>query len=278
MRTISEIKGEIAEEFMRNETASKLYGFEVGIPFSSFFSRVSIENVLIYVFAVATWSIERLVEEHKREIEDKISDMEAHRPQWYRRKVMAFMPGMLLVTDSDEYDTSGLREEEIEEMRVVKHAVAIENEDASILTIKVAGERGGERMPLSEEDERRLRNYIGEIKDAGVRVSLVNKEADLFDSLIEVYYDGMLSSSEVETVCRERIKGYIENLPFNGEYSNMGLVDALQGVDGVKIAEVKRASSRVSGESTSTMIDARITPTAGYFKMGEVELNMKEYD
>lgn len=279
MRTIAEIKESIAEEFMRNESAAKAYGFEAGEAFSAVFSRASVENVLMYVFAVAAWTLETLLSEHKSDVSAQIEAILPHRPKWYRDKMLKFMVGKELVTDSDEYDTTGMSDAEIDAARIVKHAVAVENEDASILTIKVAGENGnGERQPLNAAEERQLRAYIAEIKDAGVRTDLVNADADRYNCEIDVYYNPLLQPSGVETECREAIKVYIENLPFNGEYTNMALIDTLQGVEGVKIAELKRSTAQAADESTVTAINARITPRAGYFKTGEITLNMIAYD
>lgn len=121
------------------------------------------------------------------------------------------------------------------------------------------------------------RAYIAEIKDAGVRVNLVNQTADVFHCEVDVYFDALLLSESVETRCRETIRNYIENLPFNGEYTNMALVDELQKVDGVRIVEMVSASTEVSGESTPTDINARFTPAAGYFSAGNITVNMRSY-
>ena len=63
-----------------------------------------------------------------------------------------------------------------------------------------------------------------------------------------------------------------------GEYTNMALVDRLQSVGGVRIAELRASTSRAANEDTTTQIDARMTPAAGYFKPGEITVNMKAYD
>lgn len=278
MRSITEIKREIATEFMSNEAVAKVYGFEVESSFEKVFSALSVESVLMYVFAVCAWSVERLMAEHKMEVETRLKNTKAHRPKWYRDKVLAFMFGEALQGDSDEYDTAGMSDDDIEELRVVKHAVAVENDDESILIIKVAGEKEGKRQPLSYEEAEGLRAYIGEIKDAGVRVSLVNQEADEFNCEVDVYYDAILGEATVKGDCQSRIKDYIENLPFNGEYTNMALVDALQGVDGVKIAELKRSTAQAVGETESRQINARTRPVAGYFKEGVITLNMIAYE
>ena len=65
---------------------------------------------------------------------------------------------------------------------------------------------------------------------------------------------------------------------FNGEYTNMALVDALQTLDGVRIVEFRGATTVAAGEEVLVTIDARCIPAAGYFEMGDVILNMKAYN
>lgn len=277
-RSINEIKEEAAREFMKNEAAAERYGFAVGAAFGDYFGAASVENILLYVWAVCAWTVEQLVGRHKAEVTERLEELTAHRPKWYRDKVLGFMEGKALEPDSDRYDTVGMSEAEIAAARVVKHAVATESRDASLLTIKVAGESGGKRRPLSGEQERQLKAYISEIKDAGVRTALVNMEADTFGCTVDVYYNAVLEPGSVQTACEGAILDYIENLPFNGEYTNMALIDRLQAVEGVKIAELRDSTAQAADESTTTRINARITPKAGYFKPGTVTVNMKAYD
>ena len=56
-RNINDIKSEIAREFMRNEAAAGIYGFEPGAEFGSVFGAASIENILLYVWAVCALSL-----------------------------------------------------------------------------------------------------------------------------------------------------------------------------------------------------------------------------
>ncbi len=268
----------MAQEFMRNEQAAELYGFEPGAEFGDVFGAASVENILLYVWAVCAWTVEQLVTRHKKEVTAELEELIAHRPKWYRDKVLQFMEGKELEADRDTYDTEGMSASDVSAARVVKHAVATESRDASLLTIKVAGESGGERRPLTAEQERQLKAYISEIKDAGVRVSLVNMEADTFGCTVDVYYNAMLEPGAVQTACVGAIRDYIENLPFNGEYTNMSLVDRLQEVEGVKIVELRGSTAQAANESTTTQINARLTPAAGYFRPGEITVNMKAYD
>ena len=278
MRTIEQIKESIAADFMRNEHVAELFAFTPGDSFTSHFSKVSVIGILFYIFAVAAWTLEKLFDTYKGEVDTRIEEIIPHRPRWYRDKVLAFMKGKTLIADTDRYDTEGMTEDAIAAARVVKHAVAAESADASLLTIKVAGEKDGKRCRLDAETEAQLAAYIAEIKDAGVRTALVNIDPDRFNCEADVYYDPMLVAETVEAACREAVREYIENLPFNGEYTNMALVDALQTVEGVRIVEFRGATTVAAGEEVLVTIDARCIPAAGYFEMGDVVLNMKAYN
>ena len=271
-RTVTEIKESLAADFMRNEAAASAYEFTPGDNFTERFSKVSVENVLFYVVACAVWVLECLFDAHTAEVDSRIDEILPHRPKWYRDKALRFMKGKVLLPDSDEYDTSTMSEEEIAATRVVKHAVAVESRETSILTVKVAGESDGRRAPLDEETVQQLEAYFAEIKDAGVRINVVNKEGDPFSCEVDIYYDAMLTPETVKNDCEAAIKSYIENIPFNGEYTNMALVDTLQGVDGVKVVELTRASTG------GAAINARYVPDAGYFTVGTLTLNLKAYN
>jgi len=144
-RTIADIKDSMTADFMRNSDVARAYGFETGAAFSSHFSKVSVESLLFYIVACATWVLENLFDRHKKDVEERIEAIMPHRPKWYRDKVLGFMKDKTLVTDTDYYDTEGMSDGDIEVARVVKYAAATENADASILTIKVAGDAGGGR-------------------------------------------------------------------------------------------------------------------------------------
>lgn len=278
MRTIDTIKESIAVNFMKNKTAADAFGFSAGDDFTKHFSKVSIINLLFYIFASAAWVLENLFDAHKADIEARIEEIIPHRARWYKSKVLEFMKDKVLISDTDRYDTTGMTAEAIDAAHVVKYATADENKDASIVTIKVAGEQGGRRCRLSDEAETQLAAYLAEIKDAGVRIALVNMEPDTFNCSVDIYYNAMLLPENVQSACEAAIRAYIENLPFNGEYTNMALIDTLQNVDGVRIAEFRQASAAIADTPTLSVIDARHVPAAGYFRAGQITLTMKAYE
>jgi hypothetical protein len=262
---------------MSDETIMNAYNLQPGDTFDARFSKASLENIIFYIVAFCMWTLEILFDTFRADVTARIDEIIPHRAKWYRDKALNFMKNKTLIPDSDEYDTAGMEDSEIDAAHVIKHVVAIESNDASILILKIAGEGNGERSPVDADTQIQFETYISEIKDAGVRISIVNAEPDKFNCEVDVYYDAVLLPGDVENKCREAIKNYIENLPFNGEYSNMKLVDSLQIVEGVKIAEFKSASYLSINNSVTEPIDAKTVPYAGYFKLNDIVLNMKVY-
>ena len=118
MRTIEQIKETIAVDFMNNETVADMFGFPAGDNFAAHFSKVSIINILFYLFASAAWVLEQFFESHKKEVEARIDETIPHRPKWYRDKVLGFMKDMTLIPDTDDYDTSDMSDSDIEAAKV----------------------------------------------------------------------------------------------------------------------------------------------------------------
>ncbi len=285
MRTIQEIKESMTQAFMQNEEAANLWGFKPGDKWSAVMGRMSVENVLFYIVAVCCHVVERLMATHKSEVEELIATRVPHRAKWYRDKTLAFLDGKDLIDGTDEYATEGMSEEDIEALRVVKHAVAVEDMKSGVLVIKVAGEDAeGKRQPLTEEQSERLKEYLGEVKDAGVRIEVVNANPSGFVLEADVYYNALLDGEKVKEACEEAIQRYIENLEFNGILSRNGIEDVLRGVAGVEMVQLGVIEIHNSIASDVLLLpgangSAYCRPYAGYCTLEDdrISLNMKIY-
>lgn len=277
MRTLDQINQAIREEWMADAAVQETYGFAEGTAFTDQFSRVSIESVLFYCVAVCIYAVERLIGTHQTDINNQIATILPHRPLWYRMKALAFLKDVLLSPDTDQYDTSNLTEEAIAKARVVTHCAVSESPDASLLTIKVAGGEATAPQPLDEDTETQLRAYLQEIKDAGVRILLVNREADRLRLRLDVLFDAQKTQASMQTAVETAIRTYIATLDFGGEYSHMALIDAVQAVEGVRIAELRSAEVSPSESTNYTLIDMRYRPEAGYMTLENLTLNLEAY-
>lgn len=275
-RSITDIKKQMTDAFMADEYIREAYGFVEGDTFNGKFSSVSIESILFYIVAACIYTFEVLFDSYREDVNDTI-ETSAHTARWYRDKALAFMRDVPLVEDADYYDTSDMTDEEIEQAKVVKYAAATESKDSSLLTIKVATKgNNGELQPLDQTTD--LAAYLAEIKDAGVRINLINRAGDVFFYEMDVYYNPLINANTVKSAVEDAVKNYVQGLPFDGQYSNMGCIDAVQKVAGVEVAEIKSAVARASSETTMTLIDARYRPSAGYMTVGTAIINMKVYD
>lgn len=237
-------------------------------------SKTAIWRLLLYIVAVGTNVVESLWDAMKADVDEEIDAQKPHRLKWYRDKALAFMYNMTLPEDSDTYDTTGMTDDQIDSRKIVKFA-AVE-EMNNLVIIKVA-KGDDQREPLDDTEDSPeftlFKAYMQEIKDAGVRLSFVNQAGDAFSCALTVLYDPVLLESEVRAAVRKAIKSYIRGLPFNGEYTNMALIDAVQAVSGVKIAELTVAKA---GDSA---IAVRNKPAAGYYNVedDDITVNCEPY-
>ena len=282
-RTIQQIKSELTAAFMADTTLAANYGFTAGADFDKTFSKVSIENILLYIVAAALWTHERLFDEHRAEVENLIAQLKPHTLRWYVSKVKQYRNGQPLIDGTDQYDDTGLTDDDIAQRQVVHFAAA--TEAATTIYIKVATDNNGTKQPLTTDQLNGLKAYIAEVKDAGVRVEIINEAACRLQLSMAIYYDPMVLDGTGQNIhtaehpVDDAIRSYIENLPFNGEYSNTALTDVLQQVEGVRIPEILSAAESFDGVNY-TPIDVKAIPYSGYylFEPANITIDYRPYE
>jgi hypothetical protein len=267
-RTIAEIKKEITNRWMTDPVIVQAYKLASGAGFDSF-SKVSVESIFFYCIAAAVWTLEKLFDLHKEETSAMISELKPHSLRWYVSKAKAFLLGKSMVADADYYDTDGMTDEEIEALRVIKYAAAVER--SAVVYLKIATESGGSPEPVSTEVKAAFVEYLREVKDAGVVIEIVNEPAEHFKLAMDIYYNPMMMNGSGQNFSGEfpvpeTIKNFIKALPFNGEYRNASLVDALQAIDGVVIPELILAETSEDGLDWQ-QVTAKSNPRSGYYRI-----------
>ena len=269
MRTISDIKKELTDAFMADAQLQAAYGFAPGTAFDKQFSRISLESLLLYIVAFAQWTLEKLFDTHTQEVTDYIATMKPHTLRWYQEKAKAFLYGFNLIDGTDQFDTTGKSDDEIAQAQVVKFAAVTES--GATLYLKISGEESGRPKKLDASQKAAFEAYLHEYKDAGVRVDVTSEQGDYLRISLDVYYNPLLltatgqSKSDGTYPVEDAIKSYIEQLPFNGEYRNNALVDAIQQTTGVVMVQLHSAAQSVDNV-TYNPVTAFCTPFAGYFE------------
>lgn len=280
--TIAELKAQMTDAFMANETVKKAYNLQAGKSFEEQFSIVSLENILFFIVATAMWLNAQLFNQHKTDVLNILRLNKAHTPNWYATRAKEFQFGHELTEGTDQYNNSALTAEQIQAAQVVKFAAAVEADDQSVLFVKVATYNNNIKQPLNSIQLAAFNNYLSMIKDAGVRITVVNSPADDLHLEMDIYYDPLILDNEGRRLdgsdnapVQTAIRDYISKLSFNGLYVNQSLVDRLQTINGVEIAELKQASSRYGNQVNYRPINARSRPYAGYYQVTDRNLILR---
>ena len=240
-------------------------------------SKVAIWRLWVYIIAVAIWSLEKLFDQHRADIDKRLAELKPHTARWYRSKALAFQYGFDLLPNSDKFNNVGHTEEQIEASKIVKYSAVIESKNEGRLIVKIATEQGEQLQPITDAQKQAFEADLSEIKDAGVRLSVVNYQPDILHLQMKIVYDPLVLDSNGQSILHatkpveEAIKSYLKRLPFNGELVLAHLIDALQQAEGVKIPHLVLAQSKniTSGGSYGAFETIEISkiPTAGYFKI-----------
>ena len=238
-------------------------------------SKVAIWRLWVYIIAVAIWSLEKLFDQHRTDIDKRLAELKPHTARWYRSKALAFQYGFDLLPDSDTFNNQGHTEEAIEASKIIKYSAVIESKNEGRLIVKIAGEQGEQLQPITDAQKQAFEAYLQEIKDAGVRLSVVNYQPDILHLQMKIVYDPLVLDSNGQSIIHatkpveETIKSYLKRLPFNGELVLAHLIDALQQAEGVKIPHLVLAQSKNitigGGYGAFETIEISKIPTAGYF-------------
>ncbi|MDY3317707.1 nucleotidyltransferase [Riemerella anatipestifer] len=267
-RSIEEIQNEILTA-KANEPASQELNST---------SKTSIWRLWIYITAFAIWVLEKLFDTHKEEVSEALRQLKPHTARWYRNKALAFQYGFDLLTDSDQFNNTGQTPEQIEESKIIKYSAVTEAKTESRLIVKIATEQGGELQPINAEQKESFEAYLSEIKDAGVKITIINYLPDILRLQMKIYRDPLVLDQNGQSILtgkkpvEDAIKAYLKRLPFNGELVLAHLVDELQKVEGVKIPHITLAESKwidadVNDYGNFQPIDVKTIPISGYFKI-----------
>ena len=246
-------------------------------------SKTAIFNHFAYVVAVVIAALDNLFDLHKQEVSNRISLEKAHRLQWYRDKALSFRYGQNLIPESDQYDNTGLTENEIQERLIVKQSAVTEVDGR--IRIKVVTEENGEYVQLDADQRAAFKQYINKVKDGGVKIIDESLPPDQLKLSIDVWYNPLVLRGDGSRVdgsdpapVAKALRAFLKNLPFNGEYANTRLSDALQKVDGVDLVNVKSCQAKY-GLFPFTSVDEKYIPDAGYLELTDENLtiNYREY-
>lgn len=260
-RTTDEIQEEILEAVAADATLSALNSG----------SGFSVYRLWARVVAAAHVLLEQFFDAHSAEVAALVANMRPHTLRWYQQMAVKFQYGRDLPDGDIFYDNTGVDVTTIEAEQIIAQAAAV-NENGT-LVLKVAREVSGDLEPLTSPQYDAFEAYMGEVKDAGVSLSVRNFDADKLHLTVDVYYDPLVLSSAGARIdgtstepVQDAAKAFLRSLPFNGLFVKAHLVDALQAVDGVYVPEVRLCEAARNDSSNFTTVDVQYQPYSGFLR------------
>lgn len=269
-RTIEQIQAEIIAAVANDATLA---------PQLTSTSATAIWRLWTYIVAVSIWSLEVLFDAYRVEITDLVDAEKPHTLRWYQTKALAFQLGGTLYLSNDEYNNTGLSDEDIAAQKIVAQASVTEVDN--VLFVKVQKETAGELEPLDVTETTAITAYLIEIKDAGVKMIVRSVPADRLKIEVDVYYDATILSPDGarldgsdSTPVQDAAKEFLRALPFNGKYVKAHHTDALQAVDGVIVPEIRLCQARRDDDPSFANVDVFYEPYSGFLKFYDPETDL----
>ena len=205
-----------------------------------------------------------------------------HTTSWYRQMALAFMYGYSLPDYGNTYNTTGLSQSTITAAQVVKYCAVVANGDGT-LTMKIAGVDGsGNLTPITGGQQSAFVTYIDRIKDAGVKLYILNQNGDLLNYTMDIYYDPLvldntgtplLGGSPVIPAAIESFLSNINTVQFNGELDTSDLITTLKAVGGIKSIFITDIEVQAYNASSFSPLPERYQPISGYFTINTPTYN-----
>lgn len=268
-RTISEIQQSIVDNVTGNDTLGPLFTST---------SKTAVWRLWTYIVAVCAWSIEKLMDIFRAEVDEKISAMKPHSLRWYAEIARRFQYGFDLLPEADYYDNTGADEQLLEASKIVSYAAVVEQERG--VRIKIAKTIDSDLGPLTTEELLSFTDYMKKVKDAGVKLLITSGPADALRLNLRIKYNALVLDSAGVRIdgtsmkpVQNAIREHLLHLPFNGVFSVQKLVDAVQRVEGVNDLNVDECSTRY-GVLPFASVDIAVVPDAGYLRIDDDNLNI----
>lgn len=238
-------------------------------------SKVAVWRIMFFAIAFSLNSLHKIFDGFVQIVKDLLAMLLPHTLRWYRSKALAFQFGFSLIIDTDKFDNTGYTDDEIEDSKVVAYAAVNEATVDNIrsLIVKVAGkDADGKPTQLSDPQEAAFTAYMTEVKDAGNRLIIFNRQADLIKATINFYYNPLLLDENGNRLdggagkpAEDAANAFPFQLDFNGEFIVAQFIDALQAAYGCGRRRVDLISmQKKTGLGAYTAVNSSFVPEAGY--------------
>ncbi|MCB2379787.1 hypothetical protein LGH70_19480 [Hymenobacter sp. BT635] len=224
-------------------------------------SATALHRLWAYVVATVHHFHEVLMDGLRADVDTAIANNQYGTPTWFQRQVLLFQLNDTLEVRNNiiQYKVGSTG------ARIVTRAAAKEDTKGKLI-IKVAGlgTTADTLRGLTDEEQVQVFSYLDRIRPAGVKISLVSREADRLQLHGQVYYDPLRDlEGQIKPALRAGLTTYTKALDFAGVLYKAKLVDEFQKVPGIIDQDIVEASIRL-GNDLPVVFDRVWETRAGY--------------
>lgn len=240
MRTTEEIKKEITDAILADDTLCTAFGLNSGEEWDSQVSSVSLLNLLAYVFAMASRTLEWLFDMFRKEVEERIEAALPGTVSWYWNKIVQFQYGHDL-NENASYDTVD------EDAQIIKHCAVFEIDNGIIVKVN----KGDTYDTLTATELEALQEYVDRVKFAGTRAYCYSFEPDEVTLELNIWRDPLVLDASMNrisdgaAVIQNAVREYLDGIVYGGVLNKTKLIDAIQRVEGVTDVTIEESGSSI---------------------------------
>lgn len=225
-------------------------------------SIVGILNNIADVVAINQNLHEQIFDTYTANIDNSINNGVLQTDAWLRSKVLDFQYSatnpQYVQLDTDTFTANYPIEND--ELKIITRC-AVVTQGGGVVSVKVA--KSDPPTALSGAEVTALESYLDIVSCAGIKPVVISEASDKLTVTATIYYDGQFFDT-IQQDCEDAINNYLENLPFNGEYQIIKMIDALQLVGGFKDIVVSSVGARRDSVVGFTTVTRNYNPYSGY--------------
>lgn len=260
MRTIEEIKKQMTDSVLDNETLCEAMSLDPTQTWEAQTSSASVLNMLLYAVAMAIQSLEWLIDLFKNEVEDRIKAAYPGTVSWYWNRAMEFQYDHDL-NDNGGYDTTDT------EARIVRYCAV--QEEYNGVKVKVSK---ADYEPLNGDELDAFGEYMNRIKFAGTRLTVSSMESDSLGLELNIWRNPLLTLTREEVA--EAVQDYLDGIRYGGKFNKTALIDRLQKLEAVRDVTIYACHFQAyDGDETHIDLSDELntaqnyTPISGHIKL-----------
>lgn len=236
-RVKQDIINAMQADFMANPTLRNMYSFSDTDAFDAKFSSVSLERLLIYIFASASWLLELIFDDFVNEVDTRIANSVVTTIAWYYSKTLAFQNGDALVFNES---TSSFGYANIDDAKkIIKYVAVREVIESEVMKLKIYYS-GADKQPLTADQQAAYQAYIKTLGAAGTHYIFVSQAPDQLGVNMSIFYDPLILDSAGKKISDntypvvDAINDYLNTIEYGGVLYAAKMIDKIQSVPGVK--------------------------------------------